>query len=183
MAGEKKMPVEYLDQCLFFGVMKEEQKKLQLQEVSSGEIEEMQYDPANIGLEELSEYAKPLNENLRREIEKCQKRYLYYVEKDEIRIEEISVYNKKWMVIALEKLGDESLLKVSEDHMREVYQEVISSYVSAMKRAIMIYILRCPLERKRLQITVLPRTVTPSNEIISYRGGLQHCKILRMAQI
>ena len=176
MAGEKKMPVEYLDQCLFFGVMKEEQKKSQLPEISSGELEEVLYDPANIGLEELSEYSKPLAENLRKEIEKCQKRYLYYVEKDEIRIEEISVYNKKWMVVALEKLGDESLLKVSEDHMREVYQEVISSYVSAMKRAIMIYILRCPLERKRLQITVLPRTVTPSNEIISYRGGYSTAK-------
>ena len=170
---EKRSPEEYLELCLFHGFMKEEAKKTAgavTEEIGEGD-EERTFDPTQAVPDELREYLRPWAQNLKRDVERCQKRYAYYVEKDEIRIEELAVYNKKWMVAALEKLGDESLLRVSEDQMRFLYQEVIASYIFSMKRAIMNYMLRCPLERKRLQIVTMPRTILPSNELIVYRGG------------
>ncbi len=171
---ERRTPEEYLELCLFHGCMKEEPNKRAITgpaEVSGEDVEEGTYDPTLVVPEELREYLRPWASSMRREVERCQKRYIYYVEKDEIRIEELAVYNKKWMVVALEKLGDESLLRVSEDQMRQLYQDVIASYIISMKRAIMNYLLRCPLERKRLQIVSMPRTILPSSDLIIYRGG------------
>jgi len=161
--AEKRTTEEYLEECLFTGCLREEPK--------GTTVSDPLYDPSTKNMQELVEYQKKWPEAIRKEVEKSQRRYKYYIEKDEIRIEEIAMYNKKWMVAALEKLGDESLLKVSEDQMRELYQQIIGSYVCSMKRAIMNYVLRCPLERKRLQITMLPRTILPSNEMLAYKGG------------
>lgn len=46
--------------------------------------------------------------------------------------------------------------------MKAVFQEVFSSYVRAMKAAILEYILRSPDERKRLHILMLPQGRTTS---------------------
>lgn len=159
--SEKMTPEQYLETCLFHGYMKEEEKGNHNQE----------YDPSARQAPELTEHRKLWTHELRREVLHSLKRYNHYIEEHEIRGDEVAPYNKRWMGKILERLGDEGLLKASEGHMRTLYQEVIAAYGLSMKRAIMNYMLRSPLERKRLQIALVPRTVLPSNELAVYKGG------------
>lgn len=52
-----------------------------------------------------------------------------------------------------------------------MFQEVFENYISAMKTAIMEYILRSPDERKRLHILMLPKNVQTAAERQAKSGG------------
>lgn len=71
---------------------------------------------------------------------------------------------------ALDLLSDD-LVKEYQNLLRDLFQEVFSSYTLAMKQAILNYILRSPDERKRLHILVLPRPIPPSSDKICLSGG------------
>jgi len=159
--SEKSTPEQYLKTCLFHGYMKEEDKG----------HSNNQYDPSVKQTLELLEHKKMWTSKLRREVLYSLKRYNHYIKGGEIKPDEVAPYNKKWMGIILERLGDEGLLRASEDHMRVLYKEVIANYVLSVNRAIMNYMLRSPLERKRLQITLIPRTILSSNELTVCKGG------------
>ena len=86
-------------------------------------------------------------------------RFLRYIESaDSIKNEEISKYKKEWMSHALDLIPDH-LLKDFSEEVRILFNEVFGSYIKAMKRTILEYILRSPDERKRLHILMLPRPV------------------------
>ena len=142
----------------------------------------LEYDPENVNLPEREDYKKGWSKALCSTIEKSYKRYLHYIEKDEIRMEELSLYNKKWIVAALEKLGDESILRVPEEYMRDLYQEIINNFLLSTKRGILNYLLLCPMERKRLEITILPRTILPSADKLALTGGYSNIKYANWAK-
>ena len=158
--ADKSTPLQYLNTSLFHGHMKEESEVLK-------EI----YDPINKDAKELTEYKKLWTKELKNELKKSQKRYLHYIMREEIIADEIALYNKKWMEHILEKVQKELLKKSKENKIRELYQDIVDLFVLSMKRAIVNYILRSPIERKRLRINILPRTILPSSELITYKGG------------
>lgn len=96
-------------------------------------------------------------------------RYRHYLHSDLIKPEDISKYKKEWMVNAF-ALVPEKLLKY-EDCARKIFQEIFENYRLSMKQCIMDYILRSPLERKRLHIELLPRKTFCSAERIAREGG------------
>ena len=116
--SEKNTPEQYLEMCLFHGYMKEENK----------DEHSLVYDPDVYDSPELNEHKKIWSTKLSMDVSRSLKRYYYYIDKGEIRIDELAPYEKRWMGSILEKLGDDSLAKVSEEHVRELYREVIISY-------------------------------------------------------
>ena len=94
---------------------------------------------------------------------------------DAIRNEEVSKYKKEWMSHALDLVPDE-LVQAFPDSLRQLFQEVFLNYSTAMKTAILEYILRSPEERKRLHILLLPRPNPSSLVKQSLQGGYSTAK-------
>ena len=130
------------------------------------------YDPGSI----MSEFWIPnstlYSKKMIREMEVSLDRYKHYIEDpDGIRPSEISKYNKDWMTRALDMIYPNFLLKSYTEKIRELFQEILANYALAMKNAILNYILRSPIERKRLHILMIPREVPTSSTKIALRGG------------
>lgn len=157
---DKSTPMQYLDTSLFHGYMKEE-----------AEVSQQLYDPVEKEGKELEEYRKPWAEELATAVSQSQKRYLHYITREEFCPDEIALYNKQWMKQILSKLGEQLLKAAAESTIGSLYQDVVDSFALSMKRAIVNYILRSPVERKRLRISTMPRTVVASSEMIAYAGG------------
>lgn len=130
------------------------------------------YDPGNF----VSEFAYPnmsaYSPALLKELEVSKIRFNHYLtDPDGIRQTEVSKYNKEWMSNALNLIYPTHLLKTYTTTVKDLFQEVLDVYVTSMKKAILDYILRCPAERKRLHILMIPREVPPSSFKIALRGG------------
>lgn len=81
-------------------------------------------------------------------------RYLHYVETPgAIQTSEIAPYKKQWMQRALVLVPDRL---INAPLIKSLYQEVFSSYLRAVKQAIVDYVVRSQYERLRLGIVVLP---------------------------
>jgi len=99
-------------------------------------------------------------------------RYAHYLkDPDGVRPYEVSKYNKEWMSNSLNLIYPTHLLKDHTVAVKELFQEVLDTYMYSMKKAILDYILRSPAERKRLHILMIPREVPPSSIKIVLQGG------------
>jgi hypothetical protein len=104
---------DYLESCLFVGVMKDEQKE-KLEE-SEEEEELKHYDPASMRFEGESSYEKVWSDILVKQIQISCHRYSHYIQSpDCIKNEEISKYKKEWMSHALDLLQDNLVKEHSE---------------------------------------------------------------------
>ena len=111
-----------------------------------------------------------------KQVELSTHRYRQYLESsDSIRSEEVSKYRTEWMQNALDRVP-ERLLKRFSKHVKQVFQEIFTSYVRAMKQAILEYILLSPDERKRLHILVLPKTRQTAALLHAKQGGFSVAK-------
>ena len=130
------------------------------------------YDPELIGKKNAI-YIEPSEwtARIRKTVDLSVARYKNYVNNPEhIKHSEVSKFKKDWITNAL-SLIKESLLKTNEEGVRKLFQEIFESYKLSMKQAIMDYILRSPEERKRLNITIIPRKIMTSAERIVLEGG------------
>ena len=130
------------------------------------------YDPELIGKKNQL-YIDPAEwtAKIRKAVDLSVTRYKNYIHNPEhIKHSEISKYRKDWITNAL-SLIKENLLKTNEEGVRRLFQEIFENYKLSMKQAIMDYILRSPEERKRLNITLVPRKVLTSAERIVLEGG------------
>ena len=83
-------------------------------------------------------------------------RFLQYVNNpDYIKPEELSTFRKEWMQAVLDLVPDHLLTDFAAE-VRMLFQDIFANYNSAMKFAIVEYVLRSPDERKRLHILMLP---------------------------
>ena len=80
---------------------------------------------------------------------------MHYLNSDIINADEIPKLKREWVVNALEKIEPE-LLK-NEALYKNVFNEIFENFKYAMKKAMLDYILRSPLERARLNIELIPR--------------------------
>ena len=82
-------------------------------------------------------------------------RYTYYLTSDVINAEEIPKLKREWIVNAINLIEPE-LLK-NEELYKIVFQEIFENFKFSMKKAMLDYILRSPMERARLHIDLMPR--------------------------
>ena len=94
---------------------------------------------------------------------------MHYLNSDIINADEIPKLKREWVVNALEKIEPE-LLK-NESLYKMVFNEIFENFKYAMKKAMLDYILRSPLERARLNIDLIPRPVFCSAQRIAREGG------------
>ena len=172
---------DFIDNCLFHGLMQDEHPLKSQKESIGGSMEEREetptcYDPGAIKLEESSIYLKGWTPELRKEVDMSEHRYHHYLQTEEIRTEELSKYKKRWMTNALTLIGDDNLLRDFEEIVRRLYQEIFQNYGLGMRKAIMDYILISPDERKRLHILVLPRPILSSSHKMVIGGGYSKIK-------
>lgn len=130
------------------------------------------YDPLDFKSEFAFPNSSAYSPALLKEIDVSIMRYKHYLkDPDGIRPNEISKYNKEWMSNALNLIYPTNLIKNHTVTVKELFQEVLDTYVYSMKRAILDYILRAPAERKRLHILMIPREIPPSSNKIALQGG------------
>ncbi|KAL4429302.1 hypothetical protein ABPG74_002288 [Tetrahymena malaccensis] len=128
------------------------------------------YDPSSLGIKKYH-YIDPVlwPQSIANLVDSSVKRYNHYIESDIIRSDEIPKFRKNWMVNAFNLIPQE-LLK-NEFTSRQVFQEIFENFKTAMKTAMLDYILRSPQERARLHIQLVPRKVLCSGERIAREGG------------
>ena len=129
------------------------------------------YDPEYIG-KQYNLYVDPMfwPKSIIEKVELSYQRYNHYINSDHIRYNEISKYQKEWLSNAL-VLVSEALLKKYEDLVKILFNEIFESYKLCMKETILNYILRCPPERTRLNISLLVKPVLYSSDRIAREGG------------
>jgi len=155
-----------MDHCLFIGLMPEENLLKQ-----SDEDQAIVYDHHLTKHDRGFSFNKVWSKTLIDIAIESLRRYHYYANSTtHITNNEISQYNSKWMKHLLELIPD-ALLIGREDLMRKLLAEIFEHYAASMRSAIMRYIVLCPLERKRLQILVLPKEAQSSSDRSLARGG------------
>lgn len=189
---EDELDENFNDNCLFIGLMPEEESEnIRITQLFNKEEKELQflesndqasknvvnqnyivYDPGSMKSEFNYPNFASFSKSLLKEVEVSILRYNHYLEDPEgIRPSEISKYNKEWMSNALNLIYPKDLLKVYTEKVKDLFQEVLDTYATSMKRAILDYILRAPAERKRLHILMIPREVPPSSDKIAFQGA------------
>ena len=133
---------DYLENCLFIGVMPEEDnprtnKKDQIDRMDEQlEIENAQmrvFDQTGIKYEGAFQYQKVWSETLMNQVQLSIHRFMKYLDSTEaIKNEEISKYKKEWMSHALDLVPDH-LLQQHSTEVRKLFAEVFASYARAMR--------------------------------------------------
>lgn len=128
------------------------------------------YDPALLGISKYF-YIDPETwpDSIRKKVNSSMARYRHYIDSDLIKQIEIPKFKKEWIKNAL-SLVPEKLCK-NEDSVKAIFQEIFETFKKSSKECMLDYILRCPEERKRLHIEILPRKFLNSAERICREGG------------
>lgn len=98
------------------------------------------------------------------------KNFRNLLEDPQIKDNLLEKINQKWLERAID-LADQQLLSKFPRQTTFLIEEIIRDFIIASKRAILLYILRDPATRKRMQISTIPRPFPSSSEIIHSFGG------------
>ena len=102
--------------------------------------------------------------------------YTKYLVSSKIHYNDLKTFNAKALKHALACYVDISLQHLYKTHIDSYLTEVEETYYNTLKRIIMNYILRSPHERKRLNITFIPRYTLPSSYTIALHGGFNRSR-------
>ncbi|CAD8170768.1 unnamed protein product [Paramecium pentaurelia] len=108
-------------------------------------------------------------ENILKEVLISEERYRNYISGDYIKNDEVPKFKREWILNAFNLIKPELLR--NEECSRSIVKEILELFREYMKRAMLDYILRSPEERKRLHITLLPRSFIHSAQRIAREGG------------
>ena len=128
------------------------------------------YDPSLLGKSSylyIPEEQWP--ESIKQTVRISTTRFMHYINSDFIRHNEIASFKKEWITQALMLIPEE--LMQNEVGLRKLFKEIMEDYKKSMKVAILNYLLRSPHERKRLNITLIPRPILTSSQRIAREGG------------
>jgi hypothetical protein len=101
---------------------------------------------------------------------------MHYINSDVIRADEIPKFKRDWMAHALELIDPELLQQ--ESVYRSIFNELFEEFRFAMKKCMLDYILRAPMERARLHIELIPRPVPCSAERIGNLATFKYACML-----
>ena len=102
--------------------------------------------------------------------------YNKYLVSSKIHYNDLKTFNAKALKHALACYMDISLQHLYKTHIDSYLTEVEETYYNTLKRIIMNYILRSPHERKRLNITFIPRNTLPSSYTIALHGSFNRSR-------
>lgn len=102
-------------------------------------------------------------------------RFYDYTKANLIPKDDLAKFKRIWVNEIVAKLLSWGLT-LTDETLKEQFREVFESYLKSQREWILSYILRCPLERERLEIYYIPPKQLTSTEIISSNGGY-HSKI------
>ena len=102
--------------------------------------------------------------------------YNKYIVSSKIHYNDLKTFNSNALKHALTCYVDVSLKHLYKTHIDSYLTEIEETYYNTLKRIIMNYILRSPHERKRLNITFIPRTTLPSSYTIALHGSFNRSR-------
>ena len=115
------------------------------------------YDPSLLCKENYIHFDREFwPENILKEVLISEERYRNYISGDHIRNDEVPKFKREWILNSFNLIKPELLR--NEECSRYIVKEILELFREYMKRAMLDYILRSPEERKRLHITLLPRS-------------------------
>ncbi len=109
-------------------------------------------------------------ENFKKIVQTSINNYTKYFTSDKITIDDLEPFVEDIKKNILIKI-DFNLLEKKQKFIKNVFEEIKNEYYFTIKRVIMMYILRSPYERKRLNIQFFPKATQPSSFTIANHGS------------